>query len=71
MMGADGEILRQMKDRIEGIENLARELKALGEGIPVIEKNVRCILGFTHALRFGISDVAEANNEGGGRLWEK
>jgi hypothetical protein len=59
MMGTDGEILRQMKDRIDGIENLARELKDLGEGIPVIEKNARCILSFTHALRFGISDVAE------------
>jgi hypothetical protein len=71
MMGTDGEILRQMKDRIDGIENLARELKALGEGIPVIEKNARCILSFTHALRFGISDVAEVVNEGGEKSWEK
>jgi hypothetical protein len=71
MIGTNGELLRQMKTRIEGIEDLVRELKTLGEGIPVVEKNARCILGFTHALRFGISDVAEVNTEGGEESWEK
>lgn len=71
MIGTNDELLRQMKTRIDGIENLIHELKALGEGVPVIEKNTRCMLSFTHALTFGISDVAEVNNEGGEKLWEK
>jgi hypothetical protein len=71
MIGTNDELLRQMKTRIEGIEDLVRELKALGEGVPVIEKNARCILSFTHVLTFGISDVVEVNNEGGEEPWEK
>ena len=71
MMDAEEGLLQRMKAKIEGIDNLARELTSLGEGIPVIEKNARCILSFTHALRFGISDVAEVDNEGGGIPWEK
>jgi hypothetical protein len=52
-------VLREMKAKIDGMETLARELGALGGAAPVIEKNVRCILSFTHALRYGISDIAE------------
>lgn len=71
MIDTDYELLRKMKDRIDGIENLARELKGLGKGIPVVEKNARCLLSFTHALTFGISDVADITYEGGKKLWEK
>jgi len=59
MTGTDGALLEEMKARIEGIEKLARELRALGGGVPVIEKNTRCILSITYALEFGISDIAE------------
>ena len=37
------------------------DLKELGKGIPVIEKNTRCLLSFIHALKFGISDVADVS----------
>ena len=51
--------LREMKGKIEGIEKLALELKGLGEGLPVIEKNARNILSATYCLKFGISDVVD------------
>lgn len=54
---------RAMKERVEGIERLTLELLELGKGMPVVEKNVRCILSFVHVLRFGISDVAELDLE--------
>ncbi|MBW1780664.1 MAG: hypothetical protein JRL30_07975 [Deltaproteobacteria bacterium] len=67
-------VLREMKAKIDGMETLARELRALGGAVPVIEKNVRCILSFTHALRFGISDIAQMDEQPlnqGGLQWER
>lgn len=57
----DKEMLQliEMKRKIEKIDRLARELADTGRGLPVIEKNVRGIQSFTHALRFGISDLAD------------
>ena len=52
--------LKEMKRKIEEIDRLARELADTGKGLPVIEKNVQGIQSFTHALRFGISDIADA-----------
>ncbi len=54
--------LKEMKRKIEEIDRLARELANTGKGLPVIEKNVQGIQSFTHALRFGISDIAEITN---------
>lgn len=51
--------LKEMNRKIEEINRLARELENIGRGLPVIEKNVRGIQSFTHALRFGISDIAD------------
>lgn len=51
--------LKAMSRKIEETEKAAKELQSLGGGAPVIEKNVRCILSITHALRFGISDLAQ------------
>jgi len=51
--------LKEMKKRIDRIEGAAGELKELGDGVPVVEKNVRAILGLTHALKFGISDLVD------------
>jgi uncharacterized protein YoxC len=53
-------LLNDMKGKIEEIERLVLELKDLGRGMPVVEKNTQCILSFTHVLRFGISDLADA-----------
>lgn len=66
MLPGDWSVLRQMKDKIDAIERLAFELSALGNGVPVIERNVRSILGFTHALKFGISDVVQNEDAQGG-----
>lgn len=51
--------LKEMKEKIDHIERLACELRDLGKGTPVVEKNTRSILSFTHVLKFGISDLAE------------
>ncbi len=50
-----------MKNRPFGEEclELVLDLKKMGEGIPVVEKNARCLLSFVWALKFGISDVAD------------
>ncbi len=70
MSGKNTRLLTEMDARIKGIENLAGELKDLGKGIPVIEKNARCILSFVFALKFGISDVVDLET-GGDNQWEK
>ena len=56
-------MLMEMKDRIEKIEALVLDLKKMGEGVPVIEKNTRCLLSFVWVLKFGISDVADVTQE--------
>lgn len=53
------EKLKAMSRKIDDAEKAVKELRDLGRGIPVIEKNVRSILSLTYALKFGISDVAE------------
>jgi hypothetical protein len=55
-------LITDMKQKIEEIERLVFELKDLGRGMPVVEKNVRSILSFTHVLRFGISDLVEVSD---------
>ena len=49
----------KMRSRIEQIQKLAYELKDLGQGIPVVEKNAQDLLSTAYVLKFGISDVAE------------
>ena len=62
MEAQDMSALQAMKDRIDGIERLALELKDLGEGVPAIEKNVRSILSLTYALKFGVSDIVDVEH---------
>jgi len=53
-----------MSEKIEEIERLVLELKELGKGVPVVEKNVRAILSLTYVLKFGIiPDVAEITDK--------
>lgn len=52
-------ILQEMKTKIDRLEELALELKELGQGVPAVEKNSRDILSATYNLKFGISDIAE------------
>jgi hypothetical protein len=59
MGSGDKTRLGEMKSRIDQIESLALELKKLGEGAPVVEKNARTILSATYILKFGVSDCAE------------
>ena len=51
--------LQEMKSKIDEIEKLAKELNDLGQGIPVIEKNVEHFLNTVFVLKFGISDITE------------
>ena len=51
--------LEKMQECIEQIEGRLLDLKKLGGEMPVIEKNVRAMMSFIHALKFGISDIAE------------
>ena len=55
--------LAQMQAKIAQVKKSARELNSLGQGIPVIEKNIRSILATTTLLEYGISDVAEIENQ--------
>jgi hypothetical protein len=57
--GQDWGRLREMREKTEEMERLVIDLKELGRGMPVIEKNACSILSFLCVLRFGISDVAE------------
>ncbi len=52
-------LLQEMKSKIEQIEKLACELNDIGQGIPVIEKNVQNFLNTVFVLKFGISDITE------------
>ena len=52
-------LIQAMGAKISEIHQLAEELKQIGHGMPVIEKNTRCILSFIHALKFGVSDIAD------------
>ena len=61
--GQDWGRLREMRERIEEIESLVLDLKELGKGMPVIEKNACCILSFVYVLRCGISDVADITDK--------
>lgn len=58
--------LQEMKKKIDGIERLVLELKALGNGVPVVEKNAQALLNLTYVLTSSISDVAEIMDKEGG-----
>ena len=51
--------LKAMSLKIKEAEKAVMELKELGKGVPVVEKNVRSILSVTYVLKFGISDLTE------------
>jgi len=51
--------LNKMKGIIDRLEKLLLDLNALGQEMPIVEKNVRAMMSFIHALKFGISDLAE------------
>jgi len=62
----DPDLLKDMDQKIREIERLVLDLEEMGKGMPVVEKNTRSILSFTHVLRFGISDVAGMLDKQGG-----
>ncbi len=51
--------LREMDSEIQAIEESAKRLKALGQGIETVERNAEAILAFTFSLRRNISDLLE------------
>ncbi len=52
----------EMKGIIDQLETLLLDLKEKGQGMPVVEKNVRAMLSFVRVLQFGISDLAETGD---------
>jgi hypothetical protein len=52
-------VLKQMKDKIEQINQMTVELKELGPGIKTVEKNCRNILSATYNLKFTITDIVD------------
>ncbi len=56
-------MLKQMKETVEAIEGLVMELRDMGQGAPVIEKNTRSLMSILYALKFGISDVADVTQD--------
>ncbi|MFC1883822.1 hypothetical protein ACFL2O_03530 [Thermodesulfobacteriota bacterium] len=59
----DMAVLQGMNKKIREIEKMIYELKKMGNGIPVIEQNARCMLSFTHTLSFGISDICDLDGD--------
>ena len=52
-------LYKGMSEKVVQIEQLALELREMGQELPVIQQNTRAILAFTHALRFGVIDPAQ------------
>jgi anaerobic selenocysteine-containing dehydrogenase len=63
MASEERTLLAQMQAKIAQVEKTAQELNALGQGVPVVEKNTRSILTAAALLEFGISDVAEIETQ--------
>jgi hypothetical protein len=59
----DMKLLNEMKEKINETESTIRQLRDMGKGIPVVEKNTRCMLSFTHTLKFGISDLCDLDGK--------
>jgi hypothetical protein len=57
---AEAGLYREMSERVREMERLATELRELGRGLPVVERNTGAILSLTRILGFGISDLADA-----------
>jgi len=51
--------LKGMDSEIRAIEESAKRLKALGQGIETVERNTEAILAFTFSLKKNISDLVE------------
>ena len=49
----------EMKGSLETMKAEAKRLKALGGGIPAVEKNVRPIMAFLDILDFHLSDLED------------
>jgi len=63
MASEERTLLAQMQAKIAQVEKTAQELSALGQGVPAVEKNARSILTAAALLTYGISDVAEIENQ--------
>jgi hypothetical protein len=57
--------LGKMKECLDQIEKRLLDLKKLGGEMPVIEKNVRAMMSFIHALKFGVSDMVDMEEKRG------
>jgi uncharacterized protein YukE len=51
--------LKEMDSEIKAIEESAKRLKALGQGIETVERNTEAILAFAYSLKRNISDILE------------
>jgi len=51
--------LKAMDREIKSLEESAKRLKALGQGIETVERNAEAILAFTYSLKRNISDLLE------------
>ena len=51
--------LRAMDSEIKAIEESAKKLKGLGQGIETVERNAEAILAFAFLLERNISDLLE------------
>lgn len=62
-MASENNTLLKLKMTIDQLENLALELKQMGQGVPAIEKNSRSILCAVFNLKLGVSDIADMDTE--------
>lgn len=51
--------LKAINSEIELIEESAKRLKKLADGVHAVEKNTDAILAFTYVLKRNVSDIIE------------
>ncbi|MBI5586401.1 MAG: hypothetical protein HY892_21525 [Deltaproteobacteria bacterium] len=56
--------LEAMKKIIDQMDGLLTDLRGRGQGVPIIEKNVRALKSFVAVLQYGISDLVEVRKTG-------
>jgi len=60
---AQADLVRAMNQKILEIERAVLELKEMGRGLPMVEKNTGAIQSFIRNLKFGVSDLADVLNQ--------
>ena len=56
----DKALLKEVGSRVQTIEKLAHEIESLGGSVPSIAMNARMLLATVYVMKWGTSDLIEA-----------